>query len=310
MRLLAGTAIGVILIVLLAANFMCSLAITRRRKRFLAGNPDLEGVGNTSGRDWLEQHTPESVSITSADGLTLRGLWLAADRPTGRTVILAHGYASRGSHMGFWADFYHRLGWNALLPDARGHGNSDGRYICFGWPERKDLLRWIAYAIGRQGPDPEVVLHGISMGGATVLMASGEELPPDVTRVISDCAYTSARDVLAYQMTRMFRLPVFPLLPLASLFCKLRAGFFYGEASALEQVKRSRTPTLFIHGGADTFVPTEMVYRLKDACPAPSELFIVPTAGHAVAFDTDPGGYEARVRRFIDQATSHPQDRN
>lgn len=290
---------GALVLLVLAANHMCSLAIARRRKRFLNDNPDLEGVGAAFRRDWLDQYSPESVSITSADGLILRGLWLPADQPTGRTAILAHGYASRGSYMGRWAEFYHRLGYNALLPDARGHGDSDGRHICFGWLDRLDCLRWIRFVTGRVGPDSEIVLHGVSMGGATVLMTSGEALPENVRFVISDCAYTSARDVLAYQMTRLFRLPTFPILPLASLICKLRAGFSYDEASALRQVTKSRTPTLFIHGRKDKFVPTEMVHRLHAACAAPKELFIVPEAGHGLAFATDPEGYAARVSRFI-----------
>ncbi|MGE5560124.1 MAG: alpha/beta hydrolase [Chloroflexota bacterium] len=283
----------------LAGNFMCSLSIARRRKRFLDGNPDLDGVGSVFGRDWVERYRLEPVAITAGDGLTLRGLWLAAGSPTVRTAIIVHGYSSRGVRMGRWAEFYHRLGYDVLLPDARGHGDSDGKYLCFGWPDRLDCLRWIDWICERQGRDREIVLHGVSMGGATVLMASGERLPDSVRCIISDCAYTSARDVLSYQMWRLFHVPPWPLLPIASLFCKLRAGFTFGEASALAQVRRSHTPTLFIHGGRDRFVPTAMVHRLYAACAAPKELFIVPAAGHALAYATDPEGYEASVRRFI-----------
>lgn len=294
---------GLVVALALAGNFMCSLSIARRRKRFLDGNPDLDGVGNAFGRDWVERYRLEPVAITAGDGLTLRGLWLAAnrpgERPTGRTAIIAHGYSSRGVRMGRWAELYHRLGYDVLLPDARGHGDSDGKYLCFGWPDRLDYLRWINWVGERQGQDHEVVLHGVSMGAATVLMASGERLPDCVKSIISDCAYTSARDVLAYQMWRLFHVPPFPLLPIASLFCRLRAGFTFGEASALAQVRRSRTPTLFIHGGRDRFVPTAMVHRLYAACAASKDLFIVPAAGHALAYATDPEGYEARVRRFI-----------
>ncbi|WP_312880252.1 alpha/beta hydrolase [Paenibacillus phytorum] len=183
---------------------------------------------------------------------------LAADRSTDRTVILAHGYAGQAMQMGKLAQMYKdTLGFNVLIPDARGHGRSEGHYIGFGWPERKDYVQWIDKVIEHMGEQSKIVLHGVSMGGATVMMTSGEALPPNVKAIVEDCGYTTAKDQLAYQLKRMYRLPIFPLLHLTSLLTKLRAGYFFGEASALDQLQKSKTPMLFIHGDADLFVPTD-----------------------------------------------------
>ena len=212
---------------------------------------------------------------------------------------MAHGYSSKGLDGGGFARFYHEMGWDVLLPDARGHGRSEGAYIGFGWPDRLDYLQWVGCILDRCGQGCQILLHGVSMGGATVLMLSGEDLPRQVKAVISDSAYTSADEILAYQMKRLFKLPHFPLIQAVSLMCRLRAGFFFEQASALKQVQQAARPILFIHGESDTFVPLAMAPRLYAACVSDKELWTVPGAGHAMPFYIDQPGYRRKVMDFI-----------
>jgi fermentation-respiration switch protein FrsA (DUF1100 family) len=142
-------------------------------------------------------------------------------------------------------------------------------------------------------------MHGISMGGATVLMTSGEQLPAQVRCIIEDCGYTSVRDILTYQLKQLFKLPPFPLIPLTSLISKMRAGFFFGEASALAQLRKNTRPIFFIHGARDLFVPTSMLSPLYNACTAYKEQWIVPDAGHGEAYLVDQEGYAQRVEAFV-----------
>ncbi len=201
-----------------------------------------------------------------------------------------------------YAKYYHEaLGFNVLMPDARGHGKSEGDYIGFGWHERKDTAQWIDYVLDRNGTDNEIALHGVSMGSATVLMTSGEDLPEQVKTVIADCGYTSALDILSYQLGEMYSLPSFPLIQSTSLLTKIRAGFSFAEASALEQVKKTSLPIFFIHGKEDAFVPVEMVYELYEAANGEKELYIVPDAEHGNAYDADPETYENKVKEFLHQ---------
>ena len=299
--------LGIILLVLLVTTlYFYRLGIVRQAsKEMLATSPDLPnyegGEVPIEETPWVERQLFEDIDMMSLDGLKLRGYYLPAPAPTARTAILAHGYTGHAKKdMALLAQLYHEeFGYNVLMPDDRGHGASEGSYIGFGWPDRLDYIKWIHYIIQRVGPESEIVLHGISMGGATVLMTGGERLPEQVRCVIADCAYTSAKDILSYQLGRMYKLPPFPLVHLASLVCKLHAGYFFGEASALEQVRKTRLPTLFIHGADDSFVPTSMVYPLYEACPVEKELLIVPEAAHGMAYSTDPQGYAAKTQTFL-----------
>src|SRR5699024_4642217 len=136
-----------------------------------------------------------TIDMTSFDGPDLKGYYLPQDEPTNKTVIFAHGYLGRASDMGsFGAYYYDELGYDIFTPDLRGHGDSEGEYYGFGWHDRLDMVDWIDKVIEMTGPDTEIVLHGLSMGAATMLMTSGEDLPANVKAVISDSAYTSVYD--------------------------------------------------------------------------------------------------------------------
>ena len=299
-----------------ASFFFYDMAVKRSIKDFLRDNEDLKPVDNrlspsnrpkddagaapTSGAEWVESQPCETWQITSADGLRLVGYYLPAGIKTTKTVILAHGYSSKGKDMGSFARFYaEKLGYNVLMPDSRGHGYSEGDYIGFGWPDRKDYLLWIQKIIERVGVDAQIALHGISMGGATVMMVSGEKLPKQVKVIVEDCGYTSVYDQLAYQLKRMYKSPPFPIMQATSIVTKIKTGYSFYEASALKQVAKSTLPMLFIHGSEDQFVPSEMVWRLYDACQSEKEIYVVEGAGHGVAYSTNRSAYEDRVADFV-----------
>lgn len=312
--------IGLLALVLLAGSvFMfCFVILRPRPKRGQKPRPDAAAhksappahgsfqekqQGQLRAKAWLRAQTAlEEVEIRSGDGLRLHGYFLPAPQPTNKIVLAVHGYKCDGlKEWGLYADYYHRRGYHLLMPDNRAHGKSEGRYIGFGWLDRLDVLRWTEYLCGRFGPGCEILLHGISMGSATVLMAGGEAaLCPQVKGIVADCGYTSAWDEFTYQMGRNFHLPPFPFLYGADLLCRWLAGYGFREADTLAQVKKIRVPVLFIHGDADTYVPTEMGYRLYEACTAPKRLMIARGAIHANSYLTDPAAYEAAVSAFAD----------
>ncbi len=300
--------VAIIFAILLLAYFGTSyyffhVAIARNKKNILKESPDFDPedyIFDESSENWMKANKYEVVYIASKDGLRLHGYFFRAVPSADKTVILAHGYNSKGLHMhGFAKLYYEKWGYNVLVPDARAHGESEGKYIGFGWLDRKDYIKWINKAIELTGGKSSIVLHGISMGGATVLMTTGESLPEQVKAVVSDCAYTSAYDELSWQMDRIYHLPAFPLLNSTSLMSRIIAGYFFKEASALEQVKKTRLPILFIHGGSDSFVPHEMAKRLYDAAACGKELLIIPGAGHGLASVVDSEKYETCVYDFL-----------
>ena len=241
--------------------------------------------------------------IKNERGESLHALYVRAARPTGRTAVIVHGYTDNALLMLPIGYLYSRqLGYNILLPDLHAHGGSAGDAVQMGWLDRLDVLQWIDKANELFDDSTRMVVHGISMGAATTMMVSGEDgLPPYVKCFVEDCGYTSVWDEFRGELKNQFGLPAFPLLNVASWLCGLRYGWTFREASALEQVKRCPLPMLFIHGDADTFVPTWMVHPLYEAKPAPKELWLVPGAAHAVSYRENKVEYTRRVQEFTDK---------
>lgn len=302
-RIVMAAAIAAALLFMGAGNYFYNFAIRRSKKEFMEKNTDLADLPGKPWEDrssWMEAQPYETLRMTSKDGIQLTGYYLAAPSPINNLVILVHGYTGKGKDMACFAELYReQFGYHVFMPDLRGHGESGGNYIGFGWHDRCDVLRWIDMMLERHGPQVKIVLHGVSMGGGTVLMTSGESLPDQVKCIVSDCAYSSVKDILSYQLKQMFKLPAFPLIHVTSLICKLRANYFFGEASAIEQVKKTKKPVLFIHGGKDDFVPTFMMYPLYAACSSEKWMFLVPDAGHGNAYWTDVDGYKEQVQEFV-----------
>ena len=248
--------------------------------------------------DWTEQQTFHQVEVESHDGMTLSAVLLKSGNPNGKAVILAHGYKGSNEQMPGVTKFYHEQGFDVLKPDARGHGKSEGSYIGYGWDDRKDYKKWINLLINEYKAQ-EIYLHGFSMGAATVLMTSGEELPSEVKGIIADSGYTTVEEELAHQLKYLYNLPAFPLMEITSAVTKLRAGYTFTEASAVQQVEKNKLPLFIIHGDQDKLVPTEMASVLYEAATSKKELWIVPGAGHTEAYTVAEEEYQSRLKTFL-----------
>lgn len=246
----------------------------------------------------LQERPCEYVTIQSHDGLTLSGRYYHV-RDGAPVDIGFHGYRSSpltdfsgGSELSF------QMGHNLLLVDQRAHGKSQGRTIAFGIQERQDCLRWVEYAVSRFGEDTKILLYGISMGGATVLMASGMELPENVKGIIADCPYASARDIIcAVGEKRGF--PVWLMWPFVKIGARVYGGFDVEETDALEAVKNAKVPILIIHGEADHFVPMEMS-DIADQNPEMVTRVTFPGADHGISYLVDRGRYKKIVTEFVE----------
>ncbi|MEN8077226.1 alpha/beta hydrolase [Clostridioides difficile] len=287
-------------------NYFYNLALNPNTpKDIVFGTP--EEAEATSGqvldedKEWLlnkSNYTDEY--ITSSDNLNLHSYEVKNITPSNKWVITVHGYTSEGINMSTYAKKYYDMGYNVLIPDLRSHGLSEGNYIGMGWDDRLDIISWINHIL-TENPDAEIVLHGVSMGAATVSMTSGEELPSNVKAIIADCGYTSVWDEFAYQLDDLFSLPEFPIMNVSSLVAQIRAGYSLGEASSIEQVKKSKTPILYIHGDQDDFVPYFMMEELYNATSSEKEMLTIKDAGHAKSSEVDPKTYWTTVYNFINK---------
>lgn len=288
------------------------------RRTMKRNNAKVERTMKMSGTDW-SQYAPlmekrknfmmaqphKDVYQTSFDNLKLHATYFPTIEENAnkkKVAICFHGYTSQGmsDYIGL-SDYYLKKGFAMLLPDARAHGQSEGEYIGFGCLDRKDALVWIKWVVQEPGEDVEIVLHGTSMGGATVLMASGLELPAQVKGIVSDCGFTSPKEVFTHVLNTMYHLPAFPAIQGADILNKKLAGYGMDECNAKREVAKAKVPILFVHGSNDTFVPCKMCHEIYDCCAAPKKKLIIEGAAHAESYYKDTEKYEQALNEFFEE---------
>lgn len=238
----------------------------------------------------------EKVVITSRDGLSLSARYYHA-KDGAPLEVQCHGY--RTSPLRDFAksgEEYKNIPYNLLLIDQRAHGDSEGKVITFGIKERFDVIDWVNYAVQRFGSDVKIVLRGVSMGGATVLMAAGEPLPPNVRGVIADCPYSSPLDIITRVGVRK-GFPRWLIRPSAVVGARLFGGFSLTSSSPVRAIREATVPILLLHGDADSFVPDYMSDEIKAQNPSVI-LKKIAGAEHAVSYLADPEGYALAVGEF------------
>lgn len=309
-KMIIGIFVILVLIIIVGlgfiGNYFYNLALNpKTSKEIIFGSEEEEE--ETSGEvleediDWLlNKSNATDEYITSKDNLKLHSYKLLNEKESNTWVISVHGYTSEAIKLSSYARNFYKMGYNVLLPDLRSHGKSDGDYIGMGWDDRLDIIEWINYILEDE-KDAKIILHGISMGAATVTMVSGEDLPTNVKAIVADCGYTSVWNQFAYKLKDLFKLGEFPIMHVSSLVGQIRAGYSIKEASSLEQVKKSKTPVLYIHGDKDDFVPYFMMEELYNATASEKEMITVEGAAHAKASSTNPNLYWTSIDKFIDK---------
>lgn len=254
------------------------------------------------GKAWCKSQDMEDCYIRSTDGLMLHGYYLPAQKPE-RFVVLCHGYKGSGfGDFAYTARFLHENGCNLLFIDQRCCGESQGEYITFGALEQYDIQRWACYIAKRNKKKLPIYLYGESMGAASVLMASGLRLPPEVAGLISDCGFHSMERQVLDMAGNWFRLKWTGLIMFRlKLFCRVFAGFQMKDADTTKALRENKRPVLFFHGLKDTYVEpgnTRLNYSL---CQAPKELVMVPGARHLCSAYEEPGVYREKILEFFEK---------
>lgn len=307
MKFMAGTGLCVGVGALAgAANYFYDFSM-KPIKRDTSHDNEPQEQPYMRGRKWMNTHPEREDWYEKAeDGLRIHANFIPASSPEDehRYAICVHGYSDSAESMGQYAQVYHDIyGMNVVLPDLRGHGKSEGTYVGYGYHDRLDLIVWIDKVL-RRDPDAAIILHGISMGAATCMMATGENLPSNVKACIEDAGFSTAMEEFAHVYgTLNQKPPVSPdvILPMLRTVALIRAGYDLNDASPLEAVKRSKTPTLFIHGEADSFIPHSMMTRLFEAANCEKMCMMVPGAEHVMSVVADPEGYWKKVDTFIEK---------
>ena len=249
---------------------------------------------------WINQQSTEKIKITSERGDTLAGFLTLAKEKSNVFVVFAHGHHS--THNGDPANFmryYIEKGFNFLAVDHIAAGESTGKFIGFDYFEHRDCLDWITYLTARFGDDIKIIIHGVSMGGATVCQMA-DKVPKQVKLAVADCPYTSALEEYEFVLKKAGIKKSAPaILNGFNGLNKIFAGFDFKETDVRNAVAHSKIPMLFVDGSADTLIPLEMTKELYSLCAAEKDILIVDGAEHAQSIAKDEDGYHKKLDEFI-----------
>jgi fermentation-respiration switch protein FrsA (DUF1100 family) len=292
-------ALFVILLLFLAAGyyFYRIAFFPRRRSRETVMQMEIES-GKIPSFDDFNTWPHTEISIQSPYGYTLKGYYFPVEG-SAKTVVFSHGITITLYGSAKYMPVFRDRGYNILLYDNRSHGESGGSSCSFGYFEKFDLKVVVDWAFEQIGPGGLVGTHGESLGAAITLQHAA--IDPRIAFAISDCGFS---DLLALFQTRLkedYHLPPFLILPLSRLFAIIFLGFDCALSSPVRYLSTVKTPILFIHGEKDTYIPTQMVKNLVAAkTNGPQRLYLVPGAGHAYAYSTNPIAYQNQVSAFLD----------
>ena len=245
------------------------------------------------------------TTLIGEGGYKLHAVYGAACDPAHAqgTAVVVHGYTD--NHLCFLnlvRMYRDSLNYNVMVPDLHYHGYSEGQAVQMGWLDRLDVRRFGDMAHQIWGDD-FLVVHGVSMGAATTMMLSGDDLPEYYRAFVEDCGYSSVWDQFAHNLKDSFHLPPFPVLNSASIVCKRKYGWGFKEASSVAQLAKCERPMLFIHGDKDDFVPFEHLQKNYDAkVKGYKEMWVAPGSEHAMAYKDHPAEYTQHVRAFLAKA--------
>lgn len=281
-----------------------TIAVPKFILKLIAGNEGpsaFEKDAERAREAFKQMPSLETVSIKAADGANLIGHVLLPEKSNGKILLACHGARSTGlGEFAFMAPYLYENGYTVVMPDHRGCGESDGKYMGYGTHESRDTFLWLDYA-KKRFPEMPIFLLGVSMGAATVMMMSDKIEDERVKGIVADCGYTSAWDEFSYQMKTSFHLPDFPILHICDLYSRVVAHYSFKSASPLDCVKNAKKPMLFIHGKEDDFVPYFMRDILYDACGAEKYKYTCDGAVHARSYYTNPKAYEDAIEEFFEK---------
>ncbi|MBD1379603.1 alpha/beta hydrolase [Metabacillus arenae] len=257
------------------------------KKSILSGEIDPKVFDSTAKED---------LYIDSYHGYKLHGLFFPKEGSR-KAIIVAHGikWSLIGSFK--YVEMFQKRGFHVLLCDHRFHGLSGGNHTSFGFYEKDDLHAWVDYLYENIGEDASIGLLGESLGAASALQYVQKE--SRASFCIADCPFSDLTELLKIRLEKDFKVKFYPLVSLTSLVTKWRFGWGFHETSPIKDIEKVKTPVMLIHGSEDHFIPLKMSKDLFRKIKAFKKLYIVPKAGHARAFLTDPQTYEQKVAEFF-----------
>ncbi len=185
------------------------------------------------------------------------------------------------------------------MPDQRYHGNSQGKFCTLGWAESNDLKAWVKWVKGNVTKSKIIGVHGESMGGATVLLASHD---PSIDFIISDCAFSDfvvQTKELLWNKFKIFPFMVYPTALMSKLIFKIP----FKKIKPISHVENLDKPVLLIHGENDRYINITHCLKLNHAIGKKATVYLCKDADHAKSYVQDKAEYKRQVESFLKNNT-------
>ncbi|MFV0439756.1 MAG: alpha/beta hydrolase [Lachnospirales bacterium] len=221
---------------------------------------------------------------------------------TNKWAVVVHGYKSNSQDMSEEGSIFFNDGYNVLVVDNEYHGQSEGDHISMGMYDSENIVQW-CWQIVYQDSDAEIALYGLSMGAATVMMASSPDLklPENVKVVVEDSGYEAMEDIFVYRLKAEYGLPRFPLINCVDALNYQKHGYHFEDRSPIEAVSKTELPMMFIHGTADDYVPFTSLDVLYSTHSGDKEKYVVEGATHGETLTVAGDVYGEKVLAFVNR---------
>ena len=292
--------IGIILFYLLLCYF-CFVAVCRVNKdrSFKIIDRNIEEMLRPykdivdKGVSWVNNQKIKHIYIKSSDGLKLHSIYINHKKEKG-TIILVHGYRSTKERDLYTSVYnYYNMGYSLLIPDLRGCGESEGKYITFGYYESQDLDKWVNYAYKHF--KTKIILAGISLGASSTLMVNNKH----VSLMLTDSPYKNAYKEVSYCIRHFFHIPSFILMPGICLYTRIFAKFALKKCDAIKNIKKLNIPILLVHGLSDDFVPHKNSMDIYNEYNGKKDILLIPNATHGMGYLVDSETYLNKLKEFL-----------
>ncbi|MTH52273.1 prolyl oligopeptidase family serine peptidase [Bacillus mangrovi] len=255
-------------------------------------------------KEEFEALDKREVSIPSRFGYTLNGFIAFSGNNRERFVIVSHGVTMNTYSSIKYMNLFLELGYNVLVYDHRRHGKSGGKSTSFGYYEKYDLQSAVHWLKREYGRDITLGIHGESLGAASMLLYAGA-VEDGADFYIADCPFEDLEELLVWRMNNeMKKFPRWPFMPIASLFLKLRGGYWMKEVSPVRAVSKIKKPVLFIHGRQDETIPFSCSENLYNRKKGSKQIYLPGNTGHAMSYTENRREYTQIVDSFLDEAAA------
>jgi len=245
----------------------------------------------------------ENVSLRTQDGLILKG-WFIPKAKSNKAVVVGHGLGANKSNFLGLVNLWHGLDYNVLIFDFRGHGESGGHTISFGYKEKYDMQAGFDYLTQeRKFYAKDVIGYGVSFGGASLIQAVSNGT--NFERIITDSSFASIDTMAKKTVERMGFVPTFlreSIKNLGLAFVSLELGFDVNDASPLRIIDKIKVPWLIIHGKNDVLIPSQEALDLYHNVNTKKQLYLIDSGEHYTTIEDTQ--YTKRLVHFLNDDSS------